>query len=420
LQMLTTTRGHSPALLLGSLLLSSCARFQAGALTSTISLTLSNEGGDEDIQVEVLVDLPTAPQKAPLLVWVGGLYRAPDEFGWLMSSSIAADVAIARVDAWGMTAGSADPYFWYRTHITRVLVLVVQSLLARADDERSPLFGRFHTENGLILGGHSWGAGFIVDAAAALPGKVAGILSFAPSLASWPPVVDGLASVRAPSMTIVGEMDAVNPLVESEAIYTGLGSARKALVLVRGANHLQWASPLSAETLALTSPTIAACDPLVTMARTSQNALAAVLTSAFTRYLYDRWQSSSNEGDAAEMAAWGALESVLLERERLGVVQYVATAAARRSSSTTLHDAFPCGLDEGIAARDALQARAFAIQAPLCRLLRVYANSSMLGTIRTWMSRAWTLAEAEPDGRSLLGTNSKVLEALALCTGNWQ
>jgi len=162
---------------------------------------------DADAHVSIFVDIPPAARNCPLLLWVGGLFRAVDDYDWLENVPNTTSVAVARIDMWGMAMSCRNPFLCYRLHVVDIVIFVVNALLDATSEIAWSLHGRVRAGEGLVLGGHSSGAGHVFAAAASLQSKIAGIIAFAPSLDIWPPIGDKLTRLTMPVAIVVGELE---------------------------------------------------------------------------------------------------------------------------------------------------------------------------------------------------------------------
>ena len=199
----------------------------------TLGLTLLVEGR---APVYLLVDFPHRPTPAPLLIFGAGCCgRVAEDYAWIRGL----DVVAVRVQPPPWTTIRLDVNE-YHSRFAADLALVASSLPALGVQPGSPLNGRI--SDTLILGGHSWGAGFAVIAAASMPpDAISGMLLFAPGLHTMPPAAMVAPAIRAPMLIVGGEADCADPVtLDSETLLHSVGSDKKALVVVRGANHGQW------------------------------------------------------------------------------------------------------------------------------------------------------------------------------------
>ena len=110
----------------------------------------------------------------------------------------------------------------------------------------SILYGRLSGK--AILGGHSMGGGTSVlaaDPTYAPHGHIDGLALYAPGLYTLPPAYSHRSKVTAPLMVVSGAMDCGPNALPKEALplFQDVNSTKKAVVVLKGANHCQWSNP---------------------------------------------------------------------------------------------------------------------------------------------------------------------------------
>jgi pimeloyl-ACP methyl ester carboxylesterase len=268
-------------------------------------------------EVSVTLCLPN-PRATVLLVFAhgGGLFA--EDYAYVDSLS-AHGTAVARLisscDDPPCPADGLEPMALDLSFLTTTL------LQQNAHNESSPLFQQLSPNAVCILAGHSMGAAAAVLAAATnftRTTRLAGIIALAPGLFDQQQtcVVCHARYVVVRSLIIVGDQDCVPQSMLNTTplpLFRNMTSAKeKALVVVTGANHCGWSSPVKGD-----CTWDGNCGD---MARPEQEALALSLISAFTATLSGSWAAFS-----------ASLEAGRLRKEW----QYLTEAS---DHAATLHD----------------------------------------------------------------------------------
>jgi pimeloyl-ACP methyl ester carboxylesterase len=185
-------------------------------------------------------------------------------------------------------------------------------------DPTFPLYGMLNDM--VLLGGHSMGGGTSV-LAAAQNSAARGMALFAPGLYTFPSATPYLKDVEIPTLIVSGSDDCgPNQLPkQAQPAFDGLASQKKVLVVLKGANHCQWADPAKGEIGVCTLHECALID------RATQHRLGLELFSAFVHGL---------EQD------WGSFEQTLSRGEHNGTWAYFSSLTSE--SSKKLHNDCPC------------------------------------------------------------------------------
>ena len=390
------------------------------------------------VSVYVRVDLPPSTAPIPLLIWTPGVFREVEDYDWLRDVVHSADrpIALARIAVPPLRSIETmrEPLAEYQQLIPESIAFVANQLQAYAVfDPQSPVYGRLRRDMGPLLGGHSWAAGFVFAAASILEQRVAGFVCFAPCIVRRPYIHHLISHATATVLVVVGTRDAVNPYPESEATFGMVGSSKRALVVVNGANHNQWghiedasSSPLFAVS-GLSDP----CPPRLTSDQ--QNQVASALVREFVHTVVWRNGSSSLEDD--KDLAWAKLVTFLRTGVDRGQWQ-VATGECNYLSESRLsctpgipllHFDFPCELDARVAAAKWILDKTSAMSSlDACLLFDVFSNNDRqhsLNYAREQMRLA-TAALADPELRDRLeadyGVRFPQLTSLTACRIRWQ
>lgn len=207
---------------------------------------------------------------------------------------------------------------------------------ARAEPA-SLLYGRL--EGPVILGGHSMGGGTTVLAAANHP-PIDGLAVFAPGLYTIPNARPFLVNVSVPALIVSGSDDCgPNELSkEAQPAYDGLSSASKVLVVLKGANHCQWAGPSGGEIGVCNVPFYSECSHID---GETQRRLGVELVAAFLIALAPR----ARTGDSLSASigeGWDGFERELALGEANGTWAYVSSKTSPAAAEKTLHSDCPC------------------------------------------------------------------------------
>merc|ERR1719169_399798 len=95
------------------------------------------------------------------------------------------------------------------------------------------------------MGGHSMGGGMAVLSVGQDAASVKGVALFAPGLYTKPDATPYLKNITVPALIVSGSMDCGKNALDKQAqpAFDGLASEKKVLVVLKGANHCQWAYP---------------------------------------------------------------------------------------------------------------------------------------------------------------------------------
>lgn len=249
---------------------------------------------------------------APLLVFGHGFDCAPADYEYFCTVAVTALVYEKSASASFLDTDTKD--------LALDQAFLAQELPRQAQDPQSPLFGKL--DGTAVVGGHSMGGGTSVMAATEAP--VAGVVLFAPGLYTMPSATPFLQNVTAPAIVVSGSDDCgPNQLPkEAQPCFDGLASSKKVLVVLKGANHCQWAKPT--EKFGVCNlPVFKECALITPEA---QQASGVRLAGGFMRGL-------------ASDAAWDAFEADLAKGLQDGTWDYVSS---KTTPGKKLHNDCPC------------------------------------------------------------------------------
>eukprot|EP00929_Paragymnodinium_shiwhaense_P039155 TRINITY_DN20590_c0_g1_i5.p1 TRINITY_DN20590_c0_g1~~TRINITY_DN20590_c0_g1_i5.p1 ORF type:complete len:412 (+),score=90.19 TRINITY_DN20590_c0_g1_i5:72-1238(+) len=173
------------------------------------------------------------------------------------------------------------------------------------DNPKSPLYGKLGGH--VVLGGHSMGGGTSVLAFSDPAHKpaVSGMALFAPGLYTIPSATPYLKNVDVPALIVSGADDCGTNALPKQAqpAFDGLNSTKKVLVVLKGANHCQWAQAVEGEVGVCTLDECHGIDG------DAQRKFGVQLLDAFMQGL-------------ADDKAWKSFEHRLADAEAKGVLTY--------------------------------------------------------------------------------------------------
>ena len=249
----------------------------------------------------------------PLYVWAHGFDCRAVDYAWLCDTPgmvsalvISSDISPFLPDTSGLAGDQA---------------FLTTALPALAANKSSPLHGLLSGK--AVLGGHSMGGGTSVlaaDPTFAPRAAVDALALLAPGLYTLPPAYSHKGRVQAPLLVVSGATDCGPNQLPKEALplYNGVRSTRKALVVLKGANHCQWSSP--------TAGGVCAHEECHRLDRTGQQEAGSRLLQAFLPA-------------ALGVASWDTLEVVLAAGAAAGEWSFVTM---RTGSASNLTNDCPC------------------------------------------------------------------------------
>jgi len=189
-------------------------------------------------------------------------------------------------------------------------------------DSTSPLFGRL--DGIVIVGGHSMGGGATVLATGKEGASPDGLALFAPGLYTKPDATQFLPNIQAPTLIVSGAMDCDSNSLDKQAqpAFDGLSSESKVLVVLKGANHCQWTTPMEKLFGVCKSVVQTECHDIDI---DEQHRLGNQLVASFARGLKD----------------WTSFEADLAIGESAGLWSYISSKTS--DAGKTVHNNCPCG-----------------------------------------------------------------------------
>lgn len=259
-------------------------------------------------------DTTQTQQPWPLYIFGHGAVCEPEDYAYFCS--VAVTVLVFR---------SASPLLDFNTDgLGKDAAFLARTLPQVAKEDASfPLHGI--ALGPVVLGGHSMGGGTAVLAAARAGQAVSGMALFAPGLYTLPSATPFLPNVSIPALVVSGSDDCGPNALPKQAqpTYDGLASKVKFLVVLRGANHCQWALP---KERFFGVCKFKECGHL---GADEQRRTGTELAQAFFAALAD---SSSNN--------WQAFEATLAAGERNGTWAYISAQSS--TAGKAVHNDCPC------------------------------------------------------------------------------
>jgi len=195
------------------------------------------ERSNRTVTAKICMPPATSAEKQwPLYVFGHGFDCAPESYAYFCEVAVTALVYEYSPVAIDLNTAS----------LAKDASFLAEALPLSAEDSSSPLHGKL--DGSVFLGGHSMGGGTSVLAAAQPSERKAdGMVVFAPGLYTIPSANPYLKDVSLPTLIVSGADDCgPNALPkQSQPAYDGLSSAVKFLVVLKGANHCQWAQATS-------------------------------------------------------------------------------------------------------------------------------------------------------------------------------
>jgi len=183
--------------------------------------------------------------RVPALIFLhgGGLQAA--DYGWLCQTAQMNSVVILAL----VRSAAKDSATSLEPMVGDAVLLWRKMHACNASDAASIFYNRLV---GIALGGHSMGGAAATLAAATIAREAAhvpsALIAFAPGF--WGETQQSQRNASAPlvfmpALLLVGDQDCANEAhTQQLPLFRSLGSAARALVVLRGANHCQWASAL--------------------------------------------------------------------------------------------------------------------------------------------------------------------------------
>eukprot|EP00931_Biecheleriopsis_adriatica_P062094 TRINITY_DN37387_c0_g1_i1.p1 TRINITY_DN37387_c0_g1~~TRINITY_DN37387_c0_g1_i1.p1 ORF type:complete len:324 (+),score=82.84 TRINITY_DN37387_c0_g1_i1:41-1012(+) len=197
--------------------------------------------GRKNKTVSARLCMPSAAKETskawPLYIFGHGAVCAPEDYAYFCSVAVTALV-------FEFSAAVLD---FNTDGLGKDAAFLAKALPSAAkEDPSSPLFQM--SLGPVVLGGHSMGGGTAILAASAAEKSATaldGIALFAPGLYTLPSATPFLPDVSVPALLVSGSNDCgPNALPkQTRPAYDGLASTTKFLVMLKGANHCQWAIP---------------------------------------------------------------------------------------------------------------------------------------------------------------------------------
>lgn len=192
-------------------------------------------------------------------------------------------------------------------------------------DTSSPLYGRL--DGTVVIGGHSMGGGATVLATGKENASPDALALFAPGLYTKPDATEFLPNIQAPTLIVSGSMDCGSNALDKQAqpAFDGLSSEQKVLVVLKGANHCQWASPE---------------EKLLGVCKTFEKNECHAIDIREQQRMGNQLLASFVNGLKGE-AAWNSFEADLYIGEQAGRWTYFSSKTS--DESKTLNNDCPCG-----------------------------------------------------------------------------
>ena len=284
-----------------SILLTACFAQRIAGLSYTETFA---DGRGNTIHARVCVpDSDSAP--LPLSIWAHGWKVAAADYSFFCTAGVDGSLGAIPVFIVTPLEGPAQPPDL--RPLADAAIFLSTALPARAQSNAtSPLHGRLSGK--VYLSGHSMGGGtsalaadpaYIPSDSAAWPARVIDAMALlAPGLYGAPSAVEAPENITAPVLMVGGDLDCVNVIdAPGRAVpsYHALASARKTLVVLKGANHCDF-----------TSPVVGACayDICGNLGKHTQQGDAIELMSRFSAAAlnataWSAWEAHLRAGEAA-------------------------------------------------------------------------------------------------------------------------
>lgn len=232
------------------------------------------------------------PAPAPLLIFAHGWRLAAEDYDYLCDElTVPPDGEEEGEQPWAVAIIQSDGLEDPTVNPAPLTPLAADAaFLSHALLSDESLAGRLSGE--VVLGGHSLGGGATVYAATELGAKVDALVLWAPGLYGVPDADASL--VAAPTLVMLGASDCVNvPDGDLTGIdtYAKLSTERKALAIIKDANHCAWSSVVTGD-----------CDYDVC------NEVPRLALQAAGLLLFRSFASAALDGG---VASWHAFEDVL-------------------------------------------------------------------------------------------------------------